>query len=94
MERLFGNFAARGVYGFIAASNSKLDMGNTTSPLFVKADDGVEQGPNGMIPFSKSCAGVPLNFVLYMDISLDGFGVKGTSAQALWAAILKIQGNS
>ncbi|KAK1394963.1 Suppressor of auxin resistance 3 [Heracleum sosnowskyi] len=79
--RVLNRSAATNVYGIVVANNSKLDRANCTSVLFVRKDDyKVLVGPDGVIPLSKSCVGVPLESVLYVDFSLhvDGHLCTGT----------------
>lgn len=74
--------AATKIFGVVAANNSRLDTPNCTSLLFVKkphnAVTTVDKG--GVIPLSKSCIGVPLNSVLYVDISLSVDDCKRTAS--------------
>lgn len=59
------------VYGVVLASNSKLYESNCTSVLFArKPSRKIELGADGVIPLSKSRIAVPLNSVLYVDISV------------------------
>lgn len=81
--KLVDNSSATNVYGVILASNSKLDIPKCTSVLFEKKPDNVIQvGDDGLIPLSKSRVGVPMNSVLYVDISLNVNGVNYTASSS------------
>ncbi|KAK1377402.1 hypothetical protein POM88_024146 [Heracleum sosnowskyi] len=62
---------ATNVHGIIAARNSQLKNPACTSVLFWKSPaNEIEVGCDGVIPLFKSCVGVPLVSVLYVDIAL------------------------
>ncbi|KAK1367732.1 hypothetical protein POM88_033824 [Heracleum sosnowskyi] len=57
-----GNPIATNVYGAVFATNSRLDTPNCASVLFLDdSREGLKVGPNGKIPLSRSCVGVPLD---------------------------------
>ncbi|XP_074328130.1 uncharacterized protein LOC141666042 [Apium graveolens] len=62
---------ATDVHGIVAARNSQLDQPSCTCVLFWKKPaEKIEVGCNGEIPLSRSCVGVPLDSVFYVDIAL------------------------
>ncbi|KAL6563210.1 hypothetical protein OROHE_005797 [Orobanche hederae] len=65
------NMAGLDVYGVVVASNSKLDESKCTSVLFArKPTRKIKLGTDCVIPLSKSRIAVPLDSLLYVDISL------------------------
>lgn len=90
--KLLDNFAGLDIYGVVVASNSKSDQSKCTSVLFAKkASRKINLGTDGVIPLSKFRVAVPLNSVLFVDMSLH---VNGKHYKASYSLNAKHCGDS